>query len=137
MKAEDIIAHLNRLLGRDYKIVGPYGRGESGVATKVVDEHSNRHVLKFGAGAEFRAENAARTTAKLRGLGYPAPDYVAIGKMEETSYVLQRMMPGEPIGQRIALALLPQLLHLNDLQRGQGDSENDEPDRIIRGVMEG
>ena len=62
---------------------------------------------------------------------------MAVGIVEQTSYSLQREMRGEPIGARVQLGLLPQLLHLNDLQRGQGDSENDEPHRIIRGVMEG
>jgi hypothetical protein len=137
MNAADILAHINERRGTSYKIVGRYGQGESGIASQVVDEHGNRYVLKLGAGGEFRAESAARSTSRLRGLGYPAPEYTAFGSIDETSYVLQRAMRGEPIGNRVSLALLPQLLHLNDLQRGQGESINDEPDRIIRGVMEG
>ena len=137
MNATDIIAHINADRATSYRIVGRYGAGESGTASKVIDESLNRYVLKFGAGGEFRAENAARTTERVRSLGYPAPEYVAIGKVEETSYALQRAMPGEPIGRRVSLALLPHLLHLNDLQHGQGESANDEPDRLIRGVMKG
>ena len=137
MNASDILAHINQRLRRDYKMAGSYERGESGVASRVIDEHSNQFVLKFGSGGEFRAENAALTTAKLRGLGYPATEYVTVGALADTSYTLQRAMPGEPIGSRVSLALLPQLLHLNDLQRGQGESPNDEPERLVRGVMDG
>ncbi|HLI78870.1 MAG TPA: phosphotransferase [Candidatus Binataceae bacterium] len=54
-----------------------------------------------------------------------------------TQRVLQTALRGAPIGNRVSLALLPQILHLNDLQRGQGESTSEEPDRIIRGVMEG
>jgi hypothetical protein len=137
MNASDVIARINQRLGTGYRIVGRYAAGESGVASQVIDDHSNRYVLKFGAGSEFRGENAARTTQLLRGLGYPAPEYVAVGSVERTSYSLQREMSGEPMGLRVQPSLLPQLVHLNDLQRGQGESDNDEPMRIIRGVMEG
>jgi aminoglycoside phosphotransferase (APT) family kinase protein len=137
MNPTDLIAQINQGRGTSYRIVGSYDVGESGAASKVIDSEANRYVLKVGARDEFRAENAARTTRLLRGLGYPAPEYVAVGAIEETSYSLQRELPGEPLGSRVSLALLPQLLHLNDLQLGRGDSENDEPQRIIRGVMEG
>jgi aminoglycoside phosphotransferase (APT) family kinase protein len=137
MNPSAIVAHLNERLATSYRIVGQYAAGESGAALQIIDEHSNRYVLKTGSGGDFRAENAARTTQRLRGLGYPAPQYVATGTVAQTSYSLQRAMRGEPIGSRASLALLPQLLHLNDLQRGQGEAENDEPGRIIRGVMEG
>ncbi len=137
MDASDIIAHINQRFGTTYKLVGPYASGESGVASKVIDAASNRYVLKFGAGSEFRPEHAAHTTEVLRDLGYPAPDYVAVGSVEQKSFSLQRVLPGEPIGFGVRLALLPQLLQLNDLQRGRGDSVNDEPERVIRGVMEG
>jgi len=137
MNASDIIAHINRNLGTSYKIVGRYAAGESGLASQVVDPASNRYVLKLGEGHEFRPEHAAHVTRLLRGLGYPAPEYVAVGTVAKTSYSLQRVVPGEPIRLRVSLALLPQLLYLNDLQRGQGEPENDEPDRLIRGVMEG
>jgi hypothetical protein len=137
VNASDIIAHINQRLGKSYRIVGDYAAGESGTASRVIDDLENRFVLKIGQGSEFRAENAARTIQRLCARGYPAPEYVAVGSVERTSYSLQRVMPGEPIGSRLHLGLLPQLLHLNDLQRGQGESPNDEPERIIRGVMEG
>jgi aminoglycoside phosphotransferase (APT) family kinase protein len=137
VNASDVIAHINQRLGKSYRIVGDYAAGESGTASRVIDDLENRYVLKIGEGSEFRAENAARTIQRLRALGYPAPEYVAVGNVEQTSFSVQREMRGEPIGARVQLGLLPQLLHLNDLQRGQGESENDEPDRMIRGVMEG
>ncbi len=137
MNASDVIAHLNQDRGTSYKIVGRYASGEGGVASQVVDDDADRYVLKLGEGHEFRPEPAARTTQLLRSLGYPAPEYVAIGTVERMSYSLQRVMPGEPIGLRVRPELLPQLLHLNDLQRGRGESANEEPERLIRGVMEG
>lgn len=137
MDATEVIAHINQERGTSYKIVGRYGLGESGVASRVVDDAGNLFVLKIGAGDEFRAESAARTTHRLRALGYPAPEYLAVGKVRDTSYTLQRELRGQPIGQRVSIALLPQLLRLNDLQRGQGESENDEPDRLVHSVMIG
>lgn len=137
MNASDVIAHINQRLGATYKLVGRYAAGESGVASQVVDEYSNRYVLKLGTGSEFRAENAARASQHLRSLGYPAPEYVSVGTVHQTSYSLQRVMPGEPMGLRVTLGLFPHLLHLNDLQRGQGEPVNGEPERLIRGVMEG
>ena len=137
MNASDIIAHINQRLGTSYKTIGRYAAGEGGGATQIIDDDQNRYVLKFSARHEFRPEHAARATKLLRGLGYPASEYVTFGTVEQTSYSLQGELRGAPIGLRIQPALLPQLLHLNDLQLGQGDDENDEPQRVIRGVMEG
>lgn len=113
MNSQDVIAQINQSLGASYKIAGRYAAGESGVASKVMDEDANRYVLKFGAGHEFRPKYAAQTTQRLRSLGYPAPEYVAVGSVEQASYSLQRVMRGEPIGLRVQPALLPQLLDLN------------------------
>ena len=137
MNIAGVLAHINQVRGTSYRLIGAYNQGESGTASQVIDADTNRYVLKIGAGSEFRAERAARATKRLRDRGYPAPEYVAVGKLDSISYTLQRVLPGEPIGPRISLDLLPQLLHLNDLQRDQGDCEYDEPERLIRGVMEG
>jgi len=136
MNAADILAHINRQRGASYRIVGKYREGESGAASRVADTDGNRYVLKIGAGDEFRAEAAARATSRLRAAGYPAPEYVAVGIVDQTWYVLQTVLRGDPIGNRVSLALLPQILHLNDLQREQGESTADA-EQIIRGVMEG
>ena len=90
MDAAEVIAHINRARGTSYKIVGRYGLGESGVASQRHRRARECYVLKLGAGDEFRAESAARTTLRLRGLGYPAPEYLAFGNIDETSYALQR-----------------------------------------------
>ncbi len=139
MNAEEVLAHINAQRGTSYRIVGRYAQGESRAAMRVADSHGNGFVLKFGASTnvEVRDAHPGRTTARLRSLGYLAPEYVTVGIAGETWYVLQTAMRGDPIGNRVSLALLPQLLHLNDLQRGQGESTSQEPDRIIRGVMEG
>jgi thiamine kinase-like enzyme len=139
MNAEEVLAHINTQRGTSYQLVGRYAQGESRAAVRVADAHGNRFVLKSGASTnvEVRDAHPGRTTARLRSLGYPAPEYVAVGIAGETWYVLQTAMRGDPIGNRISLALLPQVLHLNDLQRGQSESGDEGPDRIIRGVMEG
>jgi hypothetical protein len=137
MKAAEVIAHINQRFDASYQIVGRYAAGESGSASQVVDEASRRYVLKFGAAKEFHPDDAARRTRLLRSLGYPAPEYVVVGSFEKILFSLQRVMPGEPLGFRVQPALLPQLLHLNDLQSGRGEDQSDEPARIIRGVMEG
>ena len=139
MSAEEVLAHINAQRGTAYRIIGRYAQGESRAARRVADAHGNRFVLKFGASTnvEVRDAHPGRTTARLRSLGYPAPEYVAVGIAGETWYVLQTAMRGDPIGNRVSLALLPQILHLNDLQRGQSESGDEGPDRIIRGVREG
>lgn len=139
MDADEILEQINRQRGTSYKIVGRYAQGESGAASQVSDEHGSRYMLKIDAAdnSEFRAQHAAHATSRLRRLGYPAPEYIATGSVEGMSYVLQTAMRGKPVRDRVTLAILPQLLHLNDLQRGQGDLLNDEPERIIRGVMQG
>jgi hypothetical protein len=137
MNAAAVLAHINQQRGAGYRIVGKYREGESGAASQVADAAGNRYVLKVSAGGEFRAENAARATSRLRALGYPTPEYVEVGKLADVSYSLQRTMRGRPIGPDVAITLLPQILRLNDLQRGQGKDASEEPERIIRGVMKG
>ena len=139
MNADQILAHINAERGTSYRLVGRYAQGDSGAARKVVDDAGNRYALKLGPSnsAEVGSAHPGRTTARLRSLGYPAPEYVVVGIAGETWYVLQTAIRGEPIGNRISLALLPQILHLTNLQRGQGDSASENPERIIRGVMEG
>jgi hypothetical protein len=136
MEAEKLLANVNRHHGTALALAGRYGSGEQG-AFKIVDRAGARYVLKFADTKEFQPANAATVTARLRGLGYPAPAYLLVGNHEAIKYSVQHEMRGEPIGLRINQSVLPQLLHLNDLQRGQGDSKNGEPDRLIRSVMEG
>ena len=139
MNAEEVLVHINSQRGTSYRIVGCYAQGESGAASRVEDASGNRYVLKCGAtaGGEVGDAHFPGITTRLRSLGYPAPEYVAVGIAAETWYLLHTAMPGEPIADRVSLALLPQILRLNDLQRGQGVSTDDDPDRIVRGVMEG
>ena len=86
MKASDLIAQVNRERGTSYQIVGRYAQGESRAARRVADAHGNRFVLKFGASTNVKVRDAhpGRTTARLRSLGYPAPEYVAVGIAGET-----------------------------------------------------
>ena len=138
MEAAEVIAYINAQRGTSYRIVGRYAQGESGAALRVADAHENRYVFKSGPSSnpEVRAAHPGPNTARLRSLGYPAPEYVAVGIVDETWYILQTALRGAPIGNRISLALLPQILHLNDLQRGQGESTAGA-EYIIQGVMEG
>src|SRR6266704_1492597 len=105
MDAQEIIAHINSTRGTSYSICGEYRGGESGIARRIVDERGNGYVLKFSEGEEFRPRRAARTTERLRSLGYPAPRYFEFGKIEGTNYSLQQAMVGTPIGRRISTSL--------------------------------
>src|SRR5579862_1327140 len=138
MNAADILAYINTQRETSYRIVGRYAQGESGAAVRVADARGNHYVLKSGTStnAEVRAAHPGPTTARLRSLGYPAPEYVAVGIVDQTWYVLQTALRGDPIGNRASLALLPQILHLNDLQRDQGESTAGA-EYVIRGVMQG
>jgi fructosamine-3-kinase len=139
MTAEQVLAYINADRRTSYRLVGRYLQGESGAARKVVDDEGNRFVLKFGSSINHEVGNAhpGRITERLRSVGYPTPHYLAVGVVRDTWYIVQTVMRGAPIGNRVSLVLLPQILHLNDLQRGQGDSRDENPERITRGVMEG
>ena len=138
MEAEQVIQHINQSHRTAYQIAGRYEDGESGAVFKVVDPSGDQYVLKFDLPSiTFSPERATRLTDRLRSVGYPAPSYMASGFIDQTAYMLREAIPGTPIGPRFSLSMLPEILRLNDLQRDQGDSDNDEPTRLIRDVMEG
>jgi aminoglycoside phosphotransferase (APT) family kinase protein len=65
-----------------------YSGGEIG-AERWLDEAGRAFVLKVGT----TAGRAAAVTARLRELGYPAPEYVRV----EADWALQEELPGEPL----------------------------------------
>src|SRR5947209_2936265 len=76
------------------------------------------YVLKCVRGNDTaEVERAETATAFLRGRGYPAPEYVAVGSVGGAVYEVQTALPGRPIGSiGPRVHYLEQALALNDLQ---------------------
>jgi hypothetical protein len=95
-----------------------YAWGEQG-AFAVRDATGTPFVLKFDtpASADERLRQARIATNHLHGRGYPVPRYRAHGVVDGVNYSLQELLPGRPI-QSVGLKQVPQLVALNELQRG-------------------
>lgn len=81
----------------------------------------------------FKAAHLA--TDRLRGEGYPAPEYLSLSPTSQGCYALRRALPGEAL-QRIPLELLPRLLELNALQKAKASGRQDWPRPIIQMVVQ-
>ena len=132
VKSLDLDA-LNRVHATSFRYAGRYRGGESG-AWRLVDARGRRFVLK-GRGERDPAD-AARTTAVLRSLGYPAPEYVLVA----ADYSIQEELPGQPLPpwRPLDSTLLARLLELNEMQEGRALLEpRDWPASLVRTVLEG
>lgn len=121
-----------------FELVGRYATGEQG-AFAIADHGGRRAVLKWepDAGQLDRVRDAAIMTARLRERGYPAPRYLAIGSVAGAGYSIQETLPGAP-QPVVPAALIPRILELNLLQRGQSTPERREwPARVVKPVLYG
>ena len=86
------LEELNRRHGTSFRHAGRYAGGEFG-ASRLLDAAGRRFILK-----QSPLPAAARVTAQLRALGYPAPRYVVVGD----GYSVQEELPGSrsPSGSR-------------------------------------
>src|SRR5688572_17973024 len=93
--------------GRPLRVLGRYRGGEFG-ALQVEDGEGTRYALKLSRPARIR--NGAIVTATMRAIGYPAPEYLAIGPISDSRwFALIEELPGE-LPERLTLGLLEQLI---------------------------
>lgn len=119
MDSAELLQRMNMLHQTTFSFIEKYPDGEQGAF--VVTDHLNRRwVLKWAPGDRNLQwmQGAKAVTDLLRGLNYPAPSYLLIGKIPEGIYSIQSMLPGSPL-RTLAPTLLPRLLELNELQVGR------------------
>jgi aminoglycoside phosphotransferase (APT) family kinase protein len=89
-------------------------------------------VVKLIPGARNAMDNQRRLVRLVRDLrrrGYPAPEYIGVGKSRGTIFTLQRRLPGQalhrgpglPPAPELFAAVLPSLLTAIEIQRDAGD----------------
>jgi hypothetical protein len=124
------LEELNSLHGTNFRLVGTYEGGEFG-ALRLADGEGRRFVLK-----EQPAGLAPATTDALRGLGYPAPQYVAWGE----GYHVQEELPGRPAGDwgGVPEPIAGRLLELNKMQAGRSVYADESwPQHVVESVLIG
>ena len=133
MLSPALVDEINARHGTDFRFAGRYAGGEWGAA-RLVDASGRAFVLK-GTTPTPAAEIAA-TTAALRRVGYPAPEYVVVGD----AYSVQEELPGTPLRSFDPLdsAVADALLELNELQAGRAVVEpKDWPRALVHSVLVG
>lgn len=115
------------------RLVGRTTRGESR-STYRLTSGSEDLIVKLvpdGADALDNQRRLLSLVGALREKGYPAPEYVGVGRAAGVVFTAQRRMPGEtlepapgrPPEERLFAALVPELLSAIELQKGGGDLE--------------
>jgi hypothetical protein len=141
MSLDSLLARINERHGTTFTLGSHYPHGESTFGTYAVgDMHGRLGVLKlWERQPDFIARQGAiaAALARLRDCGYPAPLYLVIGCTPTTCYCIQEQLPGSP-AQPLDPRLLPRLLELNALQRGEAlPGPRDWPHRVVSTVLQG
>jgi len=97
------------------EVVAPCAGGEFG-ATHVRDSAGRDLVLKLVHDIEW-ATRGADIAGRVRARGYPAPEYVDVGTVEEQGYTVQELRPGA-IPDVMTVEYVDQLLDLVPLHTG-------------------
>jgi len=121
MSAEELLEHINIIHSTTFALVEKYTTGEQG-AFAIIDSQGKRCVLKWKPGTQnLGGMQAARAiTDVLRSFSYPASHFLFIDCALNGVYSIQTAFPGTPIYPRpLDIALVPQLLELNELQAGR------------------
>jgi len=121
MQPSTLLAAINAQHGTTFTLAARYAHGESSAgAYAVIDDAGRDGVLKWVPAVTglARLQEIAATTGRLRARGYPAPQYFVAGCVPHACYGIQERLPGTPLA-GVSRDLVPHLIHLNELQRGQ------------------
>jgi len=114
---ETVLAMINRRHGTAMSIAGPSPGGDTRAAFIVADPAGRRMLLKWGAGPEFRAADAAAVVNRLKAAGYPVEGFQYCGSDSGISYTVRPWIEGRAIGAELPRHL-ESVLALNDLHAG-------------------
>jgi hypothetical protein len=121
-----------RLAGVDRVLVVDETLGGESRSAFTVAAGDDELVVKLVPGAQRAVDNQRRLVRLVRDLrrrGYPAPEYVGVGKSGGIIFTVQRRLPGQtlhrgpgmPPAPEVFAAVLPSLLSAIELQRDAGD----------------
>lgn len=130
-----LIGDINRSRGTSFRIADAALTGESGATRVILDRSGRGYILKWGAGDEFRLDNAIAITAELARRGYPLAAYLLTGSNLDLGWAIRPMLPGRSMG-ALDGRYLARILELNEMQAGAALSSN-WPARIVESVLEG
>src|SRR5581483_9479334 len=139
MKPAELIQQINEIHGTAFTLVERYEQGEQG-AFAIVDPDERRYVLKWQPrlGLMSRLQYARTVTDRLRTRGYPAPEYIWIGRIPGGIYSIQTVLPGSPVLLPVTDAQLSHLIALNELQIDQAPPGlRDWPREVVHTVLFG
>ncbi len=139
---------LREQAGLDLVTLTPVSPGESRMAFWATDRAGDLSVLKIMPDATPEAADHLRALdavhARLRGRGYPAPRFTAIGQIPGLVFWVQQRLPGSALHRRrgepdpTALAgMLPELFRLNDAQAGLGTGPRRWPGLLTQTLTTG
>lgn len=132
-----LIEEINRTRGTSFRIADAALSGESGATRAILDQTGRGHILKWGAGDEFRLDNAIAITAELARRGYALAAYLLTGNNLELRWAIRPMLSGRSTG-ALDGCYLARILELNEMQAGAAAFvSGDWPARIVESVMEG
>jgi aminoglycoside phosphotransferase len=135
MTPSELVKCINSRHHTSFTLKQRYATGEQG-AFQLEDEHQHQYVLKYAI-AQTQLGEAEVILQHLRYLGYPVPGYLFSGVINDAGYLIQQALPGNPLPV-LPVTYLPQVLELNQLQRGQVlKGPYDWPQRIIQTVLYG
>lgn len=112
-----LVSRIGADMGTPMTLVRRFTTGDGPGAYELSSHDGRRLVLKLVDTGVDRLERAAAATSLLRSRGYPAPEFVAVGRLDGTGYSLQEMSPGELLSSSgVRERHVPVLLAINDAQ---------------------
>jgi len=132
-----LIADINRARATSFRIADAALAGESGATRVIVDQSGRAHVLKWGAGDEFRLDNAIAITGELARRGYPVAAYLLTGSNLGLSWAIRPTLPGRSMD-TLDERYVARILELNQMQAGAGASVSSAwQSNLVESILEG
>ncbi|OCT15362.1 hypothetical protein A8709_14855 [Paenibacillus pectinilyticus] len=128
---------INEHKDTSFRLISKFNHGAQG-AFFIEDQSGEAYVLKWSDHPSLlaRLDDAASYTALLKRKGYPLPLYTHIGHALGGKYTIQEKLTGTTCNPDNLHKYLPQILELNELQKGEAD-QGTWPSMIVNAVIYG